>query len=182
MKKIFVFALSLLLAAPALTMAQQAPATQMVGEKKSGAVMTPDENRYEFGTVKQGDLVKHTFTFRNTGSEPLVISNVAASCGCTTPEYTKEPVMPGKTGKITAVFNTAGKMGQQNKTMTVNSNNGAGDVFLTLSGTIADPSATAAAPAETKATPIEKGKIKVKKANGQKDKVKMTDGKVEVKK
>ncbi|MBC7449687.1 MAG: DUF1573 domain-containing protein [Hymenobacteraceae bacterium] len=180
-----------MLAAPALTMAQ-APATAPVMEKKSGALLTPDEMKYEFGSVKQGDVVEHVFTFRNTGTEPLVISNVGVSCGCTTPEYTKDPVMPGKAGKITARFNTAGKMGQQNKVLTVNSNNANGDVQLTLAGTIAEAAAgpMAAAPASesfeikdaTKATPVAKGKIKVKKADGKKDKVKMSGSKMEVKK
>ncbi len=192
MKKVFALAFSLMLAAPALTMAQatMTPATAAPAmEKKSGAMMTPDEMKYEFGSVKQGDIVEHVFTFRNTGTEPLVISNVGVSCGCTTPEYTKDPVMPGKAGKITARFNTAGKMGQQNKVLTVNSNNANGDVQLTLSGTIAE-GATApiiVAPSvsttmDAKATPVAKGKIKVKSADGKKDKVKMNATKAEVKK
>lgn len=206
MKKVFALAFALAVAAPALTMAQNAtpatpsitdPAAQKMApamEKKSGAVMTPDEAKFEFGNVKQGEIVEHVFSFRNTGTEPLVISNVGVSCGCTTPEYTKDPVLPGKAGKITARFNTAGKMGQQNKTLTVNSNNGGGDVYLTLSGTITEGAAPmTAAPAstteakatpmtETKATPVEKGKIKIKKDNGQKEKVKISDGKAEAKK
>jgi hypothetical protein len=173
MKKIFALALSLMLAAPALTMAQ-APAAAPAAEKKNGAVLTPDESKFEFGTVKQGDVVDHTFTFRNTGTEPLVISNVAASCGCTTPEYTKDPIQRGATGKITARFNTAGKMGQQNKTLTVNSNNVGGDVYLTLSGTIAEPAATATAAAPAAATEVKAApapateKSKVKKGEAKK--------------
>ncbi len=194
MKKVFVLAFALVLSAPVLTMAQVstvAPAT----EKKSGAILTPTESRYEFGTITQGDVVDHNFAFRNTGTEPLVITNVGVSCGCTTPEWTKEPIMPGKTGNIHARFNSTGKMGVQNKVLTVNSNNGAGDVMLTLAGTVNAKEETAAAAsaattlsaapvatATTKATPIEKGKIKVKKAKGEKAKVKIEDGKVEVKK
>ncbi len=179
MKKVFALALSLMLAAPVLTMAQEATQTM---EKKSGALMTPDESKFEFGTVKQGDVVEHTFTFKNTGTEPLVVTNVGVSCGCTTPEYTKDPVLPGKSGKITARFNTAGKMGQQNKVLTVSSNNSAGNVELSLTGTVAEAGTMAAAPAEVKATPVAKGKIKVKKADGKKDKVKLTDSKAEAKK
>ncbi len=195
MKKVFAIALALVLSAPVLTMAQ-APAGAAT-EKKSGAMMTPDESRFEFGTVNQGEIVDHTFTFRNTGTEPLVITNVGVSCGCTTPEYTKDPVMPGKAGKITARFNTAGKMGQQNKVLTVSSNNASGEVQLTLAGTVQEKGATGAvAPAATmpvassataapvmeKGTPVAKGKIKMKKADGKKSKVKMENGKTEVKK
>lgn len=192
MKKVFALALSLLLAAPVLTMAQ-APAAAPT-EKKGGAMMTPDETKFEFGTVKQGEIVEHTFTFRNTGTEPLVVNNVGVSCGCTTPEYTKEPVLPGKQGKITARFNTTGKMGVQNKVLTVQSNNSAGDVFLTLAGTVNAPDAAASAdavkpaPAPTStvmtapATPVEKGKVKTKDAKGKKNKMKVSDGKMEVKK
>ena len=188
MKKVFALALSLMLAAPALTMAQ-APAAAPAMEKKGGAVMTAEEMKFEFGSVKQGEIVEHTFNFKNTGTEPLVISNVGVSCGCTTPEYTKDPVLPGKTGKITARFNTSGKLGQQNKVLTVSSNNAGGNVELALTGTVTE--ATTAAPMaavqpsttmEAQATPVAKGKIKVKKADGKKDKVKMTAEKVEVKK
>jgi Protein of unknown function (DUF1573) len=192
MKKVFALALALVLSAPVLTMAQ-APAAGAATEKKSGAVMTPDESRFEFGTVNQGEIVDHTFTFRNTGTEPLVITNVGVSCGCTTPEYTKDPVMPGKAGKITARFNTTGKMGQQNKVLTVSSNNANGEVQLTLAGTVQEkgasaavaPTATSSAAATTvdaKAVPVAKGKVKMKKADGKKSKVKMEDGKTEVKK
>lgn len=183
MKKVFALALALVLAAPAVTMAQALAAP--AAEKKGGAVLSPDETKYEFGTVKQNDIVEHTFTFRNTGSEPLVISNVGVSCGCTTPEYTKDPVLPGKAGKITARFNTAGKMGQQNKVLTVSSNNANGDVQLTLAGTIADPSAAAAvapAPSTTaEAAPVKKAKLKAK-SDGKKEKVKIAEGEARVKK
>ena len=186
MKKVFALAFSLMLAAPALTMAQ-APAATSAMEKKSGAMMSSDETKFEFGSVKQGDIVEHTFIYKNTGTEPLVVSNVGVSCGCTTPEYTKDPVMPGKTGKITARFNTSGKMGQQNKVLTVSSNNANGNFEFSLTGNVTEAAATAAvAPSTTveatTASPVAKGKIKIKKEDGRKDKVKMADGKAEVKK
>lgn len=152
MKKVLAIALALVLGAPVLTMAQ-APAAAAT-EKKSGAVMTPDEPRYEFGTINQGDIVEHVFTFRNTGTEPLVVTNVGVSCGCTTPEYTKDPVLPGKTGKITARFNSTGKMGQQNKVLTVSSNNAAGDVMLTLAGTVKEKEGADNAAAGVTVTPV----------------------------
>jgi hypothetical protein len=74
------------------------------------------------------------FTFKNTGKTPLLISNVQASCGCTTPDYTKEPIAPGKKGSITATYNAAA-VGQFNKTITVTSNGG-DPIMLTLQGTV----------------------------------------------
>ena len=55
-----------------------------------------------------GQEISHVFKFRNTGKAPLVIKDVASSCGCTTPEYPREPIMPGKTGEIKMTFNGEG--------------------------------------------------------------------------
>ena len=196
MKKVLAVALALVLGAPVLTMAQT-PAGAAT-EKKSGAMLTPDEQRYDFGTITQGEVAEHTFTFRNTGTEPLVISNVGVSCGCTVPEYSKEPVLPGKSGKITARFNSAGKLGMQNKVLTVSSNSAGGEVQLTMAGTVKEKDGAGAtgsatiAPVSTpasavqaeamKSTPVAKGKVKVKDSKGEKTKVKASNGKVEVKK
>lgn len=76
----------------------------------------------EFGDIKQGQVVNATFKFKNTGKAPLVLSNVTATCGCTIPSWPKEPIAPGKSSEITATFNSAGKMGQQNKVITIISN------------------------------------------------------------
>ncbi len=77
---------------------------------------------YEFGQVKQGTLVKHKFVVKNTGNKDLIITSVRASCGCTTPNWPKDPIKPGQEAKIDVVFNTAGKLGKQVKTITINSN------------------------------------------------------------
>lgn len=61
----------------------------------------------DLGTVKQGNPVTGTFTLTNIGTEPLIIENVTPGCGCTKSDYTKEPIMPGKTGTITATYNAA---------------------------------------------------------------------------
>jgi hypothetical protein len=67
--------------------------------------------------------VEHTFSFRNTGSEPLVITNVQVTCGCTTPKgWPRDPIQPGDGGEITVGFNTSGKSGRQHKPVTVISN------------------------------------------------------------
>jgi hypothetical protein len=80
------------------------------------------ENIYDFGDVKQGEKVKHVFTYKNTGNQPLIISNIVTTCGCTAPSWTKEPVRPGDKGEIKIEFNTSGKVGKQNKIITIFSN------------------------------------------------------------
>lgn len=77
---------------------------------------------HDFGNLKEGPQAEYAFEFKNTGKEPLIISNASASCGCTTPEWPKEPVMPGKTGKITVRYNTQGRPGPFNKTVFITSN------------------------------------------------------------
>jgi hypothetical protein len=91
--------------------------------KKDGAVITFDKKTHDFGDIVQGDKVEHTFYFTNTGNEPLIITNVQVSCGCTTPKgWPREPIPPGGKGELTVSFNSAGKSGRQNKPVTVVSN------------------------------------------------------------
>jgi hypothetical protein len=124
MKKYFLtLAFATLLAGGA--MAQQPAKTQTSApqeQAKAGPAITFDTAEHNFGDIKQGDIVEHTFTFTNTGTQPLIIERVDVTCGCTTPSYTKEPVMPGKTGTVTAKFNSAGKLGVQKKPITIHSN------------------------------------------------------------
>lgn len=110
-------------------MAQQpvkAQTTAPQEQAKAGPAITFENTEHNFGDIKQGDVVEHTFTFTNTGTQPLVIERVEATCGCTTPSYTKEPVMPGKTGTVTAKYNSTGQMGLQKKPITIHSNAASG--------------------------------------------------------
>ncbi|TDE12425.1 DUF1573 domain-containing protein [Dyadobacter psychrotolerans] len=93
------------------------------------------EETHKFGQVPQGTPVTNIFTFTNTGSDPVVISNVTVSCGCTTPEWSKTPVLPGKTGTIKATFNAAAA-GPFNKPVTVFSNTEGGSITLYLNGEV----------------------------------------------
>lgn len=137
MTKALVLALSLTLAGFA-AQAQTAPANAK--EKVAGPAFSFPEVTYNFGKIKQGDVVEHTFKFKNTGTAPLIISNIGVSCGCTTPDWSKDPIAPGKTGTITAKFNSTGKMGQQSKELTIESNAVApGKLYLV--GEVLDPSA-----------------------------------------
>jgi hypothetical protein len=109
----------------------QTPSKQAEKPKHS---MQFEKVTHDFGSIPQGTPVTVKFTFKNTGKTPLLISNVQASCGCTTPDYTKEPIAPGKKGSITATYNAAA-VGQFNKTITVTSNGG-DPIMLTLQGTV----------------------------------------------
>ncbi len=77
---------------------------------------------YNYGTVTSGEVVSHKFTFKNTGDQPLTLTRVKASCGCTTPSYSQEPIAPGESGYIDVKFDSAGKTGRQNKSVTVTGN------------------------------------------------------------
>jgi hypothetical protein len=76
----------------------------------------------DFGKMKEGETLNVSFRFKNTGTKPLVISNVTAGCGCTVPETPKKPYQPGETGEIKASFNSSGKVGSQSKQVNVFAN------------------------------------------------------------
>jgi hypothetical protein len=90
--------------------------------EKNGAIIDFKEKSIDFGDITQGDRVEHTFVFTNNGDTPLVISNVAVTCGCTAPNWPKQPIAPGATGELKVVFNSAGKMGKQNSVVRIYSN------------------------------------------------------------
>lgn len=117
MKKLFVF----LFSAFAFT---QVFAQEGAPEKEpvDGPVITFAEITHDFGDISQGDKVDHIFKFKNSGTEPLILSNVLTQCGCTATKWPREPIAPGKSGEIGVSFNSAGKSGVQNKIVTVVSN------------------------------------------------------------
>lgn len=88
----------------------------------NGPVFKFVEETHEFGNLKEGPQAQVDFVFTNAGKEPLIIQNCSASCGCTTPDWTKEPIMPGQKGKITVKYNTEGRVGSFNKTVYIASN------------------------------------------------------------
>lgn len=116
-------------------MAQEQPKTKVSAPQEqavNGPAITFEATEHNFGDITQGDVVEHTFKFKNTGTQPLIIERVDVTCGCTTPAWTKEPVMPGKTGFVTAKYNSAGRLGQQKKAVTIHSNaaDGAKHVYI----------------------------------------------------
>jgi hypothetical protein len=116
------------------------------------------EMEYNFGTIKQGDVVNRDFEFTNTGKEPIIISEAHGSCGCTVPVWPKEPVGKGQKQVIKVTFNSAGKMGMQDKTVTINSNAKTNPIVLHLKGNVETPPPPAAPPTAPVApgAPVEK--------------------------
>ena len=103
-------------------------------------VMKFKEETHNFGKIEQGKPVTQEFVFTNNGTDPIVITNVSASCGCTTPSYTKDPVLPKKTGTIKATYNAAA-MCTFNKSITVFSNAESPSLTLFLKGEVVDKAA-----------------------------------------
>jgi hypothetical protein len=102
--------------APTATAPAPAPANP------NAAKMQFTEETYEFGTLPEGPQATHVFKVKNTGKEPLILNTVKASCGCTTPAWPKEPILPGTTGEITVTYNTQGRVGPFTKSITITSN------------------------------------------------------------
>jgi hypothetical protein len=103
---------------------------------RAQGVLQFDTEAHDFGNVAEGTMATHEFKFKNTGNQPIIIANVQASCGCTTPDWTKTPVLPGKSGIIKAMYSSAGRPGVFNKTVTVTSNASAPSVVLSIKGTV----------------------------------------------
>ncbi|GAB3528115.1 hypothetical protein GCM10027443_05600 [Pontibacter brevis] len=80
-----------------------------------------EKETHDFGTIAEGTQATYEFRVKNVGDQPVIISNVQPACGCTTPTWTKEPLLPGKTGVITAVYNSTGRPGPFHKSITVTS-------------------------------------------------------------
>ncbi|HZY79412.1 MAG TPA: DUF1573 domain-containing protein [Cyclobacteriaceae bacterium] len=110
------------------------------GQSEPGPFLTWEKSSHDFGDIPQGEKIEHTFRFSNTGTQPLIITNVSTQCGCTAPRgWPRDPIAPGDHGEITLVFDSSGKFGRVNKVATVisNASNKDGGQVL-LSGNIHD--------------------------------------------
>lgn len=108
--------------------------------------MSFTESEFDFGIVDAGEKVKHVYKFKNTGKEPLIISNAKGSCGCTVPSWPKEPIAVGSTGEIEVVYDSKGKKGKQSKRVTITANTDPVQTFLTIKGEVTPPEGDAAKP------------------------------------
>jgi hypothetical protein len=100
------------------------PVVEPVDQKPEGPlpVLVFEKQEHDFGTITEGQKVTYTYKFKNTGSAPLIIQNAQPSCGCTAPDWTREPIPVGGSGFVKAEFDSKGKPGMQNKSITVTSN------------------------------------------------------------
>lgn len=110
------------------------PSTTEQTDIKSNAAIKFETTSHSFGNVIEGQIATYDFKFTNTGTDPLRLSNVSASCGCTTPKWPREEIAPGQSATITAEYNSNGRPGTFNKNIFVKGNGG--DVTLTISGNV----------------------------------------------
>lgn len=130
MKKLVLMFSVLLLSVVALN------AQEVQKQTKEAAISAPEE-QFDFGTIKEADgPVTHAFTLKNVGNAPLVITRASASCGCTKPKFSTEPIAPGKSTKIEVTYNPAGRPGQFVKTVAVYSNGKEGAFILRIKGVV----------------------------------------------
>ena len=110
-----------------------------------GAKIQFAEKVINYGKIEKGANGTRVFKFKNEGTEPLVLNSVRASCGCTTPKWTRQPIAPGAEGEITVKYDT-NRMGNFHKTVTVNSNAANKTVVLTIKGQVMNPAAQKTTP------------------------------------
>ncbi len=94
------------------------------------------ESTFDFGTIESGAVVIHVFTFTNIGEEPLILTSAKGSCGCTVPQWPREPLAPGETASITVEFNSKNKAGKRNQRVTISANTNPAESFIYLTGEV----------------------------------------------
>ena len=95
---------------------------ESTSEKKSGPNFSFNKELHDFGQLVDGEKVSYSFTFTNSGDAPLIISSAKGSCGCTVPDWPRDPIAPGESGSIDVTFNSSGRSGKQNKAVTLTAN------------------------------------------------------------
>jgi hypothetical protein len=136
MKKALMFACLMLFVVSTNAQVSKTVNPSQTQENKNSAEIKFEVESFDFGTIKQGDKVTYDFNFVNSGKEPLIISNATGTCGCTVPQWPKEPIAKGGKGTIHVEFNSAGKIGMQDKTVTISSNAKSSQVVLHLKGNV----------------------------------------------
>jgi hypothetical protein len=108
--------------APAVNAPATTPAPEEAKPEGPLPVVAFETVEHDFGTISEGQKVSYTYKFKNTGEAPLIIQSAQPSCGCTVPEWSKDPIQPGAEGFVKAEFDSKGKPNAQNKTITVTAN------------------------------------------------------------
>ena len=115
----------------------------LTANKNAAKVSTPNiemlETSFDFGEIQQGESVTHEFILKNSGDAELIITAAKGSCGCTVPEWPKSPISEGEEAVIKVTFNSAGKSGKQNKTVTLVSNSIPNTKVITINGNVIVP-------------------------------------------
>ena len=108
------------------------------GEAPKGEypIISFDSTEFDFKSIKEGDVVSHQFNFKNTGTSNMVITDVRASCGCTSPSWPKEVIKPGESNSILVKYNSKDRVGNFNKGVTVYSNSYPNSVTLRIQGVV----------------------------------------------
>lgn len=119
-------------------MPENSQASKTIDPNAKYAVMGFEATHHDFGTIKPTGKAEKVFTFTNTGEADLIISDAKASCGCTVPEFPKEPIVPGGKGSIKVVFNPMDRTGLQNKSVTLTTNTAIGKEKLTIKANIVE--------------------------------------------
>ncbi|MBC8510601.1 MAG: DUF1573 domain-containing protein [Cryomorphaceae bacterium] len=148
MKQLILLLVSLALVSCNLSSDEKTITTDLVNSpltanSNAEKVLTPNiemlETSYNFGEMLQGESVTHDFILKNTGEADLIISAAKGSCGCTVPEWPKTPIAKGEEAAIKVTFNSAGKSGKQNKTVTLVTNAMPNTKVLTINGNVIVP-------------------------------------------
>lgn len=121
---------------PATADAPKADTSKAAVASKGGATIEFEKTDHDFGTITQGEQAEYNFKFRNTGGEDLLISAANASCGCTVPEYSKEPIKPGAQGSIKVKFNSDYRLDAFEKGIVVTANTIPMETVLKIRGFI----------------------------------------------
>ncbi len=100
------------------------------------AIIEFDTKDYDFGVVNEGEVVEGVFKITNIGKTDLIITDASASCGCTVPEWPKDPIKPGDSGELKFSFNSAGRTGNQSKSITLQTNTENVTEMLRIGGTV----------------------------------------------
>lgn len=115
------------------------PVTASEGASSTTApVITFEENMHDFGKLVDGEVVTYKFKFKNTGDSPLLISDASASCGCTVPSYPRQPIASGEEGSIDVQFNSSGKVGTFDKSVTIVANTIPNQTILAIKGVVVE--------------------------------------------
>lgn len=104
-----------------------------------GTSISFTKTAHDFGKIKAGEKVTTKFHFKNTGNNPLIISNAVGSCGCTVPSYPRQALQPGEEGDIDVQFDSSGKRGEETKTVTITANTQPAQIVLTIKATVIPP-------------------------------------------